>query len=308
MRESKSDMQRGATVVVPTLNRGGFLEPCLRDLLAQTYRPLEILVVDQSDTVPESTRSLATANPDIITHHQVDFRGLPRARNYGWQYARYERIIFVDDDIRCGPDLVAEHVRALGLPHVGAVAGGIDEANKQEAPGGHTGRFNRWTATATRAFCETGSGEVDHGPGGNFSLWREVIRKAGGVDEALNVGAALYEETDLFLRIKAAGYRVWFTGAARLTHLAAPSGGCRVDQVEPYVYSLARNRTVLIRRYLRAYHRPTAFGRLALLAASYARAYRQPRALAAGLRGVVAGWRAGGRKPVCTRALERVEA
>ena len=38
----------GATVIVPTLNRGPYLINTLHDLLAQDYRPLEILVVDQS--------------------------------------------------------------------------------------------------------------------------------------------------------------------------------------------------------------------------------------------------------------------
>lgn len=300
MRESKFEHPPGATVVVPTINRGGFLAPCLRDLLAQTYRPLEILVVDQSETVPDEVRALAPAHPDVISYYQVGFRGLPTARNFGWQRARHERIVFVDDDIRCDAYLVAEHVRALAQPGIGAVAGGIDEANKVDVSGGRIGFFNRWTATPRRSFCEEGWVEVDHGPGGNFSVWREAVRQAGGLDEAMDIGAALYEETDLFLRIGAAGYRVWFNGSARLTHLAAPSGGCRVDEVERYVFSLAHNRSVLIRRHTRRYHRATAFGRLALLASSYARAYRRPGALFAALRGAREGYAAGEHAPVCT--------
>ena len=79
-----------ATVIVPTLNRGGYLYNCLQDLLAQVYRPLEILVVDQSDAVPEEVQALIMAHPDLISYHQVAFRGLPLARNYGWRHARCE--------------------------------------------------------------------------------------------------------------------------------------------------------------------------------------------------------------------------
>ena len=40
--------KQGISVVVPTLNRGSYLIDTLHDLLAQDYRPIEILVVDQS--------------------------------------------------------------------------------------------------------------------------------------------------------------------------------------------------------------------------------------------------------------------
>lgn len=290
----------GATVVVPTLNRGSFLEPCLRDILAQTYRPLEILVVDQSDTAPDPVMELVSSNLPLISYHQVDFRGLPIARNYGWQHARYDRIVFVDDDIRCGAELVAEHVQALDLQDVGAVAGGIDEAHKKKTFRNRTGHFSKWTATPHGGFNMPGQFTTDGGRGCNFSVRREAIRKARGVDEAMNIGAALYEETDMFLRIAATGYRLWYNGDARLTHLAAPSGGCRTNQVEAYVYSLAHNRSILIRRHTKFYHHPTAFGRLALLAISYARAYRNPRALWESLRGARDGFRAGAHPPTCS--------
>ena len=87
-------------------------------------------MVDQSDGANEAVERLAADNPDGIAYHRVGFRGLPQARNYGWTNAKHDAIVFVDDDVRCGPDLVSEHLRALLKPGVGLVAGGID------APGG----------------------------------------------------------------------------------------------------------------------------------------------------------------------------
>lgn len=306
MQEFESEIPPGATVVIPTLNRGRYLEQCLRDVLGQTYRPLEILVVDQSEVMDESVRLLVEAHPNEISYRTVPFRSLPMARNYGWQQAKYDRIVFLDDDIRCGPDLVTEHVKALELPNVGAAAGGVYEASKTNTPAERPGRFNRWTATPRRSFCGHGWGEIDHGPGCNFSVWRETIRDIGGVDEGMNVGAALHEETDLFLRIGEAGYKVWFNGKARLTHLAAPSGGCRMDRLESYVFSLARNRTVLIRRHTRLYHYATAFARLVLLVAAYKRTHHDTAALRAGWKGVREGLRVATRQPICT-SFEQAE-
>ncbi len=282
----------GVTVVVPTLNRDGMLTACLKDLLAQTHRPLEILVVDQSDQPGEEVAALAQANPEMIRWHRVGFRGLPAARNYGWRHAAHRAVLFVDDDIRCGPSLVAEHWRSLQIPGVGVVGGGIDEARWPDLAAGPPGRFGRWTATPLGGFEAHSEGDAGHARGCNFSAARDALQKGRGFDERFQAGAALYEEADFCLRARRAGYRVYFNGKARLTHLAARDGGCRVPNVVAYVYGLAHNRAILIRRHLCWYHRPTAVGRLALLCLSYAVHYRRPRAFASGARGFVHGWRA----------------
>ena len=288
----------GATVVVATLNRGGFLAECLTDLLAQEHRPLEILVVDQSAEVPDDVSRLADGSPELISYHRVGFRGLPEARNYGWQHAKHDAIIFVDDDIRCGPRLVSEHVRALGTGGVGVVAGGIDVPGAPAAPS--VPRFSRWTATPVGDFAATGEAEVEHAKGANFSATREVIEAAGGFDEALNVGPALYEELEFCLRVRACGYRIRFNGAARLTHLAAPGGGCRVAEAPRYVHGLAHNRAILIRRHVGWLRAPVALARLELLILSHAVHYRSLRAVFSGIAGCAGGLLDGGRPPVCT--------
>lgn len=292
--------ETGATIVVPTLNRGGYLADCLADLLAQRQRPLEILIVDQSDAPDPASAAIAASHPDVISHHRVGFRGLPRARNYGWQHARHEAIVFVDDDIRCGPELVSEHLRALRRPGVGIVAGGIDTPHGPPDRRGRPGTYRRWTATPLRGFAARGETVADHAAGCNFSAWRHALAAVGGFDEALGVGAALYEELELCLRVKRGGFRVHFHGAARLDHLVAPGGGCRLPRVVPYVDSLAHNRGILIRRHGRWYHTPVAVMRLAILGLSYARAYRQPAALIACAAGGLRGFRAGARAPICT--------
>lgn len=292
-------------MVVPTLGRNCVLIQSLEDLLAQEFRPLEILVVDQSNEPSREMQELAERRPDIISWHRVSFRGLPMARNYGWQHAQHEAIVYVDDDIRCGPDLVSEHLRALKLPNVGVVAGGIDEAWKPAERMRRPGVFAQWTAEPERGFAARWECDVDHAPGGNFSVWRPILRDLDGIDEGLQVGAALYEETDLCLRIKRAGHRIYFNGRARVTHLAVGQGGCRVADVAGYVYGLAHNRALLVRRHLRWYHVPTTLARVALLGGSYAFHYRAPRALWASASGWLAGWRKGSRYPLCTRYRQK---
>ncbi|MGA2435631.1 MAG: glycosyltransferase [Bryobacteraceae bacterium] len=291
----------GITVVIPTLNRCELLSACIRDLLAQSYRPLEILVVDQSD---QCDSSIPNEGQGVVSYHHVPFRGLPKARNYGWKRAKYDAILFLDDDVRCHPGLLAEHIRCLQLPGVGIVAGAVEETRKQKSEVARSnsgvGHFDLWTATPARAFSAQGEFDVDHAPGGNFSAWRAVLELCGGVDEAMGAGAALYEETDFCLRAKQAGYRVRFNGLARLTHLAAPRGGCRVPVPEDYVRSLAHNRAIMIRRHLTSLRYPVAFARLLITGASFSFRHRNARILNACLAGAVQGFRDGSRAPICT--------
>jgi GT2 family glycosyltransferase len=294
-----NDTGQGVTVVVPTLNRGTYLLDTVRDLLAQEHRPLEILVVDQSTEGTEKMEALAAAHSDIISYRRVSFRGLPQARNFGWQNSRYEAILYVDDDIRCGPELVSEHLRALRLPGVGIAGGCIDESRAANESKGRPGRFNFWTASPVNSFNSTKECEASHVPGGNFSCWRSVLRECGGVDESLSIGASLYEETDLSLRARQRGYKIYFNGRARLLHLAAGSGGCREKNMTNYVRALSHNRAILIRRFLLWYQAPVAVARLSLLCLAYSFHYRQVNAIGAGVSGFFSGLRDGGRAPLC---------
>ena len=291
--------KQGISVVVPTLNRGSYLINTLHDLLAQEHRPLEVLVVDQSNGEDRALLSLVREHPNVVSYHKVAFRGLPLARNYGWQRARYEAIIFVDDDIRYGPSLATQHLRGLSQPNIGIVAGAIDEGVSSKKNTRLTGHFNSWTATPVRSFESTTDCLVRHAAGCNFSAWRAVLEAAGGFDEALAVGAALYEETELCLRVQQCGLDIYFNGNARLQHLAAENGGCRVPDLPRYIWSLAHNRAILIERNLRWFKVPVACFRLFLLFISYAMAYQSLDVFQPGMAGLLTGFRAGKNPPSC---------
>jgi GT2 family glycosyltransferase len=290
----------GITVVIPTLDRASFLKDTLSDLLKQQYGLFEILVVDQSEKKPEFLNNQIYKN-DLLRYERVDFKSLPKARNYGWQHARYEVVVYLDDDIRCGPNLLMQHGRAIEFPSVGIVAGGIDEVNNRYPEFKKAGYFNRLTATPTRGFDSFGEFDVDLAPGGNFSVWKRICEECGGIDELFECGAALYEESDFSLRVKKKGYRVFFNGNARITHLAAGAGGCRTPHIPTYVRNLARNRTMMILRHCPVWSYPVAFSVLLKLCMAYTVHYRQPAAVPGLVKGILEGADAARMKPVCTR-------
>lgn len=267
-------MLNGISVIIPTLNRGNFLQNTLDCLSKQKFEgQFEVIVVDQSDQIDsalskdQNIRYFNTANL---------FKGLPEARNYGAQKAVYDILLFIDDDVDFDSDFVQQHYNTYSNTDVSAVAGGITEKNNPNIDCKKTGAFSYWSATPYRGFHIKEAQWVCHGPGGNYSILRELFISVGGTDEYLNYGAALYEESELFLRVKAAGAKVRFNPNAHLWHLAAPSGGCRVTDINKYITSLVHNRAIVITRHLRWYHKPVAILCLAKLVSAYVLKYRRP--------------------------------
>lgn len=299
MTEAKAP--RGVSVVIPTINRADVLLDTVRDLLRQECDDWELIIVDQSQEVNCAVLELLRDSPVPARYFKADFRGLPLARNFGWRQANKDVVLYVDDDIRCDIDLVRNHHRAHLQTGAALVAGGIDEAKGNPHAGGAPGSLNWWTATSIRNFHSKIPGWCLQAPGGNFSVRRFALLAVQGFDEHLTVGAALYEETELALRLKQAGFRAWFAPDAHLVHLAAPAGGCRVPNDWPrYMYGLAHNRAILIFRHLRWWHRPTAMLRLLLLGVSYSRLDRSPRPLWATFKGLLAGRRVAALPPLNT--------
>lgn len=295
-------MTDGISIVIPTLNRETCLLDTVGDILKQTHRNLEVIIVDQSaapaNSVIESVKGLINLPVDFY-YFQVSFKGLPLARNFGWQRAKYENIIYVDDDVRFDADFCANHFSSLRDEKVALVAGGIEEPLRGDNPNPtRTGQFNRWTAMPIADFNAKSPAEVDHVRGCNFSVKKSVIVKLGGFDESLNKGAALYEELEFCLRAKKNGYRIFFAPNARLTHLVHPSGGCRVPEIPKYVRGLCRNSAIIIFRYLAWYHQMTAAARLAMLLLSYTKQAFSFSALFSGLSGFFEGVSASSHRPI----------
>ena len=294
---STPESDRGVTIIVPTFNREPFSTQSVQDLLNQDHSPIEIFVVDQSSE-PAELPKLAVMHPDVVTYHHVSFRGVTRSRNFGWQHARYETIVYIDDDIRCPPEFVRGHVEALDAADAEIIAGGIDEPSRFEALG-RVGYFNVATADTTRGWNSHKRQYVDHAPGGNFSLNRNVLRSVGGFDSALEVGAALYEETEFFIEARRLGFRIFFEPEVRLTHLVAPSGGNRVPDVTRFTYGMAYNRSLVIRRHTPSRSWPRGATAVAKMLVHRAQQTHSPIVFLAGMLGAGRGFVAGGHGRRC---------
>ncbi len=99
------------SVIIPTYNRRELVQRAIQSALAQTFRPLEILVVDDGST--DGTAELVGSLPDPVHLWQQSNQGLAAARNAGIRRSRGDLIALLDSDDQWTPDKLARSVALL---------------------------------------------------------------------------------------------------------------------------------------------------------------------------------------------------
>ena len=106
------------SIIIPTYNRLGILEKCLRALESQTYeQPIteyEVIVVDDGST--DDTIPWLEANFTEFPHLQLwpqSHQGPAAARNLGVEVARGNFIIFIDSDLVVTDNFLQAHANTL---------------------------------------------------------------------------------------------------------------------------------------------------------------------------------------------------
>ncbi len=87
------------SVIIPTYNRSGFLKQAVESVLNQTYKNLELLIVD--DGSPDDTRTIIeqyAAQDTRVRYLEQKNSGVSVARNRGISDSNGEYLLFLDDD------------------------------------------------------------------------------------------------------------------------------------------------------------------------------------------------------------------
>jgi len=102
------------SVIIPVYNHAEELVACLHSLEKQTYRPLEIIVVDDGSADRPFERLARESFP--VSYETVKLeanRGAPAARNEGFKRSHGGYVMFLDADAVLVPEAIKELVRAL---------------------------------------------------------------------------------------------------------------------------------------------------------------------------------------------------
>ena len=194
-------------MVVPTYNRREIVMQSLETLFVQDFQSSRfeiIVVVDGSnDGTAAALRTFTPACRFRVIEQEN--RGLAGARNTGYRAAESDLVLFLDDDMRCDPDLLTLHVRAHRRFAQAVIFGSLFLTSDSSAN------------LASECFRrELGAFHLQHvvDPSrewkmtdcifSNASIPREVLQKMDGFDEQFR----MREDLELGIRLRKAGVRM----------------------------------------------------------------------------------------------------
>lgn len=112
----------GVSVIIPNYNKSKFIGECLDSVLNQTYKCLEIIVVDDCSTDGSMVflQEIEKKYSNIRVISLKKNRGVSYARNIGAREAKYDIITFLDsDDIYYNAKKIQNEVNCLNMKKSG---------------------------------------------------------------------------------------------------------------------------------------------------------------------------------------------
>lgn len=211
------------SVLVPTLDRYTYLRTLLGQFRAQTVRPLEIIVVDQTPVERREPRLFSAFSDLPLRVISLDFAGQCSSRNAGLKAVQGDFVLFVDDDDEIPPDLIARHLQSLEQYRADVSSGVAQETGAGPLPPDFT------LVRASDVF-----------PTNNTLVRREVLRRSGLFDLAYDHGPRA--DHDLGMRLYLSGHLMVLNPAISVVHHHAPRGGLRTHGARVITYASSRSR------------------------------------------------------------------
>ncbi len=224
------------TVVIPARNEESSIAACVASIQAQTYRDLQIIVVDgdSDDETAAVVKALANADPrvELIVNPQ---RVIPVSLNMAVAAARGRWLVRVDAHATVPHDYVARAVTHLSTGRYGGVGGRKDGVGKTAAGRAIAAVMaSRFGVGGSTYHHGTTVRTVDHVPFGAYPV--DVIRELGGWDERLRVN----QDFEFDHRVRASGRELLFDPELRIDWESRQSVPALYSQYRRYGHGKVR--------------------------------------------------------------------
>ena len=208
------------SVIVVSFNSAADLPLCLDHLLAQDYPDFEILLVDNASS--DETADVAATYGNRVRYLPLETNaGFAGGNNAGASAATGDVLVFVNPDTAVYAGWLAELVRPLqpGQP-VGMTTSRVVHLEQPHLVN-TCGNDITWTGlTVCRGLNQpieqwNTPGEVAAVSGASFAISKALFDTLGGFDERFFL---YYEDTDLSLRVRLAGYQILYVPGSLVAH------------------------------------------------------------------------------------------
>ncbi|MEG3640551.1 glycosyltransferase family 2 protein [Magnetococcus sp. PR-3] len=224
------------SILMPVFNNINIMATSVQYITQFTEAPYEIILIDNGSWEPQTNETYEALSQDsrikVIRNEQN--LGFGRANNIGLQQAQGTHIALINTDMfPVAPWLNHVYQRFDQTEKCGAVQGLIVLPDEEKG-------FDQWTVqTCGSQFNQQGEA-IYHLPnlamddprvhqacalqsfmGTGVVLDRKAIEEVGFFDEEYDI--VFMEDTDLSLRMSAAGYHIHYEPAARFVHLHSAS-------------------------------------------------------------------------------------
>ena len=219
LKEPAQDLKPFLTVAVCTRNRAKLLARAVESVLPQLGPDTELLIVDNASTdeTPQIIAALAAHNPAVRVCREAT-PGIPFARNAALLNARGWHILFFDHDELVEPGWLDAYRNFLKNPptsNLGCVGGPYIEQHEAPTPAWldpHYGSYRIATST-----CRLVEGSTP--ANGNCAYPTELVVRMGGFHPQV----PRQSDTELNVRLRKAGYEIWWLESARVRHIIPAS-------------------------------------------------------------------------------------
>ena len=205
-------MEKLISVIVPVYNTEAYLEKCIKSITEQTYKNLEIILIDDesTDRCPQICDSWGKRDARIKVIHKKN-AGPSAARNVALAIAKGEYIGFVDSDDWIEPDLYESVMHIFNTHNPDIVAFDGNRINDNGEIYATTDSLVEGVLTADEGVTQLLKGNIS-----NY-LWNKVYKRKIFADARLPEGR-LWEDMALLYQIFFIAKKIYVTYILLLIH------------------------------------------------------------------------------------------
>ncbi len=221
------------SVIIPVHGKADMTLCCLYSLSRHRSRhAFEVIVVD--DGSPDDTPDILARVEGLILRRRAAAGGFIAACNDGVELASGRQLVFLNNDTVVLDGWLDELVEAFDvLPTAGAVgsqliypSGHLQESGAVVWRDGSATNLGRYGDPGAPGFSH--AREVDYCSAASLMIPADLFRSLGGFDP--RYAPAYYEDTDLCLRIRESGRRVYCQPLSRVIHVEGGTAGTDLNQ------------------------------------------------------------------------------